>query len=123
MLNNPTIESLMTMRCSAMAQELENQLLDPKTYDALSFEERIALMVDAEWNRRQRNKLQKLIKLATFSQPSACIENIEYIPDRRLDKAQLLRFATCQYISDNHHITKVGQTIIPTATPTVSYAL
>ena len=108
MLNNPTIESLMTMRCSAMAQELENQLLDSKTYDTLSFEERIALMVDAEWNRRQRNKLQKLIKLATFSQPSACIENIEYIPDRRLDKAQLLRFATCQYISDNHHIILKG---------------
>ena len=64
------------MHCSGMASELETQLIDPKTYDSLTFEERVALMVDAEWNRRQKNKLQKLIKLATFSQPTACIENI-----------------------------------------------
>jgi len=91
-----------------MALEFENQLKDSKTYDTLSFEERVGLLVDAEWNRRQKNKLQKLIKLATFSQPSACIENIEYIPDRKLDKAQMLRFATCKFISDNHHIILKG---------------
>ena len=108
MLDNSTIETLKAMHCSAMASELENQLNDSKTYGTLAFEERIALMVDAEWNRRQQNKLQKLIKLATFSQPTACIENIEYLPDRKLDKAQLLRFATCQYISENHHIILKG---------------
>ena len=91
-----------------MAQEFEKQLEDSKTYDTLSFEERVGLLVDAEWNRRQKNKLQKLVKLATFSQPSACIENIEYIPDRKLDKAQMLRFATCKFISDNHHIILKG---------------
>lgn len=100
MLDNSTIETLKAMHCSAMALELENQLSDSKTYSTLSFEERMALIVDAEWNRRQKNKLHKLIKTATFSQPTACIENIEYLPDRKLDKAQLLRFATCQYISD-----------------------
>ena len=108
MLDNSTIETLKAMHCSAMASELENQLNDPKTYGTLAFEERIALMVDAEWNRRQQNKLQKLIKLATFSQPTACIENIEYLPERKLDKAQLLRFSTCQYISENHHIILKG---------------
>ena len=108
MINNSTIETLKAMRCSAMATELENQLADSKTYEKLEFEERVALMVDAEWNRRQRNKLHKLIKQATFSQPTACIENIEYLPDRKLDKAQLLRFATCQYINDNHHIILKG---------------
>ena len=108
MLDNSTIETLKAMHCSAMASELENQLNDSKTYGSLAFEERIALMVDAEWNRRQQNKLQKLIKLATFSQPTACIENIEYLPDRKLDKAQILRFATCQYISENHHIILKG---------------
>ena len=108
MLDNSTIETLKAMRCTAMATELENQLSDPLTYITLSFEERIGLMVDAEWNRRQKNKLQKLIKAATFSQPSACIENIEYLPDRKLDKAQLLRFYTCQYINDNHHIILKG---------------
>ena len=108
MMDYSTLETLKAMRCSAMAQEFEKQLMDAQTYDKLSFEERVGLLVDAEWNRRQKNKLQKLIKLATFSQPSASIENIEYLPDRKLDKTQLLRFATCKYLSENHHIILKG---------------
>ena len=96
MLNTPTLNNLRTMRFTAMAAELEKQLGDPQTYDALSFEERVALIVDAEWNRRQQNKLKRLIKQATFSLASACIEDIEYLPDRNLDRSQFLRFATCQ---------------------------
>lgn len=96
------------MHCNAMATELENQLNDSKTYSLLFFEERFGLTVDAEWNRRQQNKLKKLIQQATFSLPSACIEDVEYIPDRKLDKVQLLRFSTCQYIKDNHHIILKG---------------
>ncbi|MGL6200903.1 MAG: ATP-binding protein [Lachnospiraceae bacterium] len=104
MIDVSTIDTLKAMRCSAMATELENQLSDSKTYASLGFEERIALIVDAEWNRRQQNKLKKHIKQAGFSLASACIEGIEYIPDRKLDKSQILRFATCQYLSENHHI-------------------
>lgn len=66
MLNNSTIETLKAMHCSAMASELKNQFNDSATYGTLAFEERVALMVDAEWNRRQQNKLQKLIKSAPF---------------------------------------------------------
>lgn len=108
MLDNSTIDTLKIMRCTAMADELEKQLNDSKTYGVLSFEERVGLMVDAEWHRRQRNRLQKMIKQAAFSQPSACIENIDYLPDRKLDKAQLIRFSTCQYINENHHIILKG---------------
>jgi hypothetical protein len=48
MLNSSTITNLRTMRCTAMAAELERQLADPKTYESLGFEERVALIVDAE---------------------------------------------------------------------------
>ena len=53
MTNQSTIDTLKQMRFSAMAKELESQLSDPDTYSSLGFEERIALLVDAEWNRRQ----------------------------------------------------------------------
>lgn len=108
MLTETTIDILRAMHCSAMATELVRQLDDPKTYASLGFEERIGLIIDAEWNRRQKNKLASLIKKAQFSISSACVENIEYLPDRKLDKSQILRFATCQYISDNHHIILKG---------------
>lgn len=94
MINQSTIDTLKQMRFSAMVKELESQLSDPDTYSSLGFEERIALLVDAEWNRRQANKLAKCIRDAGFSTPNACMEEIEYHPDRKLDKTQLTRFST-----------------------------
>ena len=61
----------------------------------MGFEERVALLVDAEWNSRQNNKLIRCIREARFAEPGAAVEDIEYYEDRHLDKAQLLRFTTC----------------------------
>ena len=108
MMNNSTIEALKAMRFSAMAAEFERQLDDPAAYSHLGFEERFALMVDAEWNRRQQNRLARCIREAHFATPAAMIEDIEYHEDRRLDKSQILRFATCKYIEDGHHIILKG---------------
>nr|WP_070042302.1 ATP-binding protein [Robinsoniella peoriensis] len=104
----PTLENLKAMRCTGMANEFQRQLDDPATYGQLGFEERFSLITDAEWNRRQTNKLSKLIHLAGFSESGASIEAIEYHPDRRLDKAEMLRFATCKYIDEGHHIILSG---------------
>ena len=107
MLNN-TIDRLRSMKMNAFASELERQLADSNGYNQLGFEERLALLVDSEWNRRQDNKLTRFIRNARFSAPSATIEGIEYIEDRHLDKTKMLRFATCQYINDGRHIILKG---------------
>jgi len=104
MKNNATIDSLKAMRFSAMAAELERQIQDPSTYTHIGFEERVALLVDAEWNSRQNNKLVRCVRDARFAEPGAVVEDIEYYEDRHLDKAQLQRFATCDFISKGHHI-------------------
>ncbi len=108
MINQSTVDLLKKMRFSAMAEELERQINDPYSYSTLGFEDRVGLMVDAEWARRQTNKLQRYIHNARFAIPSASIEDIEYYEDRKLDKAAILRFATCQYIEDGHHIILKG---------------
>ena len=104
MRNNSTIESLKAMRFSAMAAELERQMGDPSAYSQMGFEERLSLLVDAEWNCRQNNKLLRCIREARFATPGAVIEDVEYHEDRHLDKAQILRFASCTFIEENHHI-------------------
>ena len=103
-----TLEYLKTMRLSAMAEELKKQTEDPAAFTQLGFEERIALIVDAEWNRRQANKLKRYINTARFAAPGAAVEDIEYYEDRHLDKAQMLRLATCKYIDDGHHVILCG---------------
>ena len=100
MINEQTCDILRKMKLNAMANELLHQLNDPNAYNSLGFEERLGLMVDAEWNRRQSNKLNRYIKTAAFSIPSATIEGIEYHEDRKLNKAEILRYATCKYIEE-----------------------
>ena len=88
MFNITTVNKLHEMRLSAMADSLVDQLSDEK-YQELSFEERVGIMVDMEWGRRKSNKLLRLIKKAEFRYPQASIEDIEYHPERKLDKAQI----------------------------------
>ena len=39
---------------------------------------------------------------------NAELQDIEYIPDRELDKQQLLRLASCAYIEEGHHVILKG---------------
>lgn len=110
-VNNPsTIQQLRDMKFSAMANELELQLRDPAPYAQVSFDDRLGLLVNAEWNRRQANKLKRRICDARLDIPSATPEGIEYYEDRKLDKAEMVRFATCGYIDEEHHIILKGAT-------------
>lgn len=74
---NGTIECLRAMKMNALASELERQLEDAESYKQLGFEDRLTLLVDAEWNRRQNNKLDRYIRNAHFSDANATIEGIE----------------------------------------------
>jgi DNA replication protein DnaC len=102
-----TVNKLCEMRLSAMADCFRAQLQDT-AFEPLSFEERFSLIVDTEWARRKNNRLTKLIRAANFHQSDACVENIEYHADRKLDKAQLARLSTCCYIKENHNVIVLG---------------
>ena len=108
-LTETTVSKLREMRLSGMANALKDQLADPQ-FQNMTFEDRLGLLVDAEWNARKNNHLNKLIRQATFSDPGACLENVEYLPDRGLKQEELLRFSTCNYIQEHHNIILPGAT-------------
>jgi DNA replication protein DnaC len=110
-MNASTVQKLKDMHCDAMAEELEAQMRDPDIYTSMDFEERLARIVDAESDRRRKAKLQRYIKSADFDLSTACIEDIEYFPERKLDKAQILRFATCEFIDAGHNIVFKGASV------------
>ena len=47
MIDLSTVKELRALRLPGMARELESQLEEPQRYKALSFEDRLALLVDA----------------------------------------------------------------------------
>ena len=97
MLTENTVTKLYEMKLSVMAQKLKDQLSD-NTLSTLSFEDRVGLMVDAEWAARKSNRMTRLIKNANFSITEASIEDIDYRLSRKLDKAQIIRLGTCETI-------------------------
>jgi DNA replication protein DnaC len=107
MLHQSTVDKLRQMRLSGMADAFETQCGD-SAFQSLHFEDRMGMLVDKEWEKRRNNRLQNLIRIAAFRYPSACMEDIRYHADRKLDKSQLMDFATCRYISENHHIVLKG---------------
>jgi len=109
MLDNNTITKLHEMKLSIMANSFQKQLKNNSMRE-LSFEERFGLIVDSEWTARKNNRLTKLIKNAGYAFPDASIEDIEYRADRNLDKAQIARLSTCNYINEYHNIIILGAT-------------
>jgi DNA replication protein DnaC len=107
MTNENTIHKLVEMRLSTMAEKYLEQLKDP-AYQALSFEDRFSIIVDLEWSKRRNNKLTRLIKKANLKFSQACVEDIEYHSDRKLNKSEITRLSTCNYIEEKHNIIILG---------------
>lgn len=108
MINNQTLENLKSLRLSSMAKAFKEQMEEPQNYTGLSFEERIAIIVDAECMNRKNNLLGRLIRHANFNQPQASIEDITYLDTRLLDKELISRLATNKYIRDTKNIILIG---------------
>ena len=59
------------------------------------------MLIDIEYLSRKNNRLKRLINKATFDQPHACIADINYSANRKLDKSLIIRLATCDYIAES----------------------
>ena len=109
MIDLTTVKELRALKLPGMARELESQLEDPQRYKTLSFEDRLALLVDAESVSRRKNTIRRRIHEARLSESQACVEAIEYHEDRELNKGLITKLATCAYIRDNHHVVLKGK--------------
>jgi len=107
MLNEQTFEKLGDLRLRSMSKAFREQISDP-AMAGLAFEDRFGMIVDRQWSDRKNAHITRLIKAATFKLPGACVENIEYHPDRKLNKEQILLLSACKYISSKNNIIVLG---------------
>ena len=80
MLSNETFRKLREMHLGVIAKAFSDQLADTQ-FQTVAFEDRFAMLVDAEWSTRKDNRLARLIRNADYADPVACVENIEYLPE------------------------------------------
>lgn len=74
-----------------------------------TIDEVIAHLVQAEWDDRYNRRLERLIKNAKFRY-QASMEQVDYIEKRNLDKTQMLRLSTCEWIKRKQSIIISGST-------------
>lgn len=103
-----TITKMQALKLARMAECYHNQLSNPKI-DELSFDERIAILIDYETDERKSKKITKLITKAKFK-VKARLEDIDYNPNRNLKKSQLATYSECRWISNGHNIIITGLT-------------
>ena len=95
MLTEEHFELFKDFRIKAMGDKLR-EMVEDKSYDAFTFEEKMEMLLDAELSARRTRKVDKLVKNAKFKDPSACVEEIVYLPDRTLAKDRIARYAECK---------------------------
>ncbi len=108
MLINHTLETLRVLKLTGMADAFAQQLEQPDTHD-LAFDERFSLLVDRESTYRENRRLTRLLRLAHLKQP-ACVEDIDYKHRRGLDRAQVARLISCDWIRAHHNLHITGAT-------------
>jgi len=107
MIDQETIKKLYELNLRTMAESFKEQS-NSIEYKNLTFEERFAHIVEKEWLKRKNNKLKKLITQSSFKFPNACLEDIEYLDDRNLNKQLILKLSLNDYITTKKNIIITG---------------
>lgn len=107
MLREPTIDNLRLLHLNGMVAAFRHQLENPNI-EALPFEERLALIVEAELEMRQNRALARLLRQSKLRFTHACIEDINYQKPRNLDKATITRLSAGGYILRHQNIIITG---------------
>jgi IstB-like ATP binding protein len=106
---HPTITTLRRLRLTGMAKALEEQQGLPDC-DRLSFDERLAMLVDREAVERDNAALAQRLRLAGLRQ-AACLEDLDYRTPRSLDRGLIQALAAGRWLHEHNNVLILGPTI------------
>jgi DNA replication protein DnaC len=105
-MREQTFEKLYNLKLHGLAQALEEQLKNPEAA-SLSFEDRLAMLVDAQWLWRENRATASRLRKARLKLP-ASMEDINYRHQRHLDRSLMRSLAACDWVKQHHNITISG---------------
>jgi DNA replication protein DnaC len=95
------------MRLNGMARAFQHTL-DGGRNERYTADEMLTHLIESEWDERHNRKLDRSLKDARFRY-KASVETLNF-DDNRLDKNQLTRLATCEFIKRKENIILTGST-------------
>lgn len=108
MLVHPTQERLIALGLGGMAKAFDDQRRQPDIA-ALSFEERLALLLDRETTDRENKRLVARLRFAALRQV-AVVEDVDLRSARGLDRALFQKLAAGDWIDRKQNLLILGPT-------------
>lgn len=102
-----TFAQLRQLKLGAMADALQTQLEQPGTYEALSFLERLELLIDQEYLSREQRKQARLVRQAQF-RLRATLQDIDYQHQRNVSRSQIAQLAKNEWIERRQNLLITG---------------
>ena len=109
MMMHTTLAQLRGLKLDGLAGALQEQLTQP-AMAAMSFEERLALLVDREIHYRDARRQARLLKQAKLKYPQAAIEDLDSRPARGIDRKTVMSLALGNWVESGHCILISGPT-------------
>lgn len=109
MSTQQTLSQMRDLKLYGMVNSYELQQTHASAL-SLSFDERLAMLVEAEEHDRMQRRQQRLLKSSRLKVSSACVEDIKYSPGRSLDRQLILSLANCEWIKQHRHLILTGPT-------------
>jgi DNA replication protein DnaC len=118
MLDKATLNKLHELHLSGMAAAFVRQQ-EEKDIDTLSFDDRFAMLVEAEWLDKKNRRIGRLMREADFRFPAA-VENIDFQGKHGITKADIIRLAEGSWLRQKQNLmisgpTGVGKTYVVSA--------
>lgn len=110
MMMNTTLEQLRGLRLHGMASGLQEQMAAGGATHSLSFEERLALLVERELHQRDDKRRERLLKEARLKYPQAAIEDLDGRAGRGVDRRAVMSLALGDWIDSGHSVLITGPT-------------
>lgn len=101
------MDRLYGMRLSMMAQAYHDQEESLGIAD-MTFDERLAMIVDAEWDVRRTDKRTRPLRGAGLPDPEANVADIRHDADRKLDKARMMELSNCGWALSRRNVVTAG---------------
>ena len=109
MMMHTTLAQLRGLKLDGLAGALQEQLTQP-AMAAMSFEERLALLVDREIHYRDARRQARLLKQAKLKYPQAAIEDLDSRPARGIDRKTVMSLALGNWVESGQCILISGPT-------------
>lgn len=108
MNTSETLEKMSQMRLRGMKDTYVLHL-ETAHSEKMSNDEIVALLVETEYADRQNRKTERLMKNAKFRY-AASVAEINFTRNRNLDKSQIIRMASCDFIKKGTDLLITGPT-------------